>query len=262
MAFFPHHRDLYSGGKAYERYGFDRIFDAWDLWNVTGRWVRDDRLIASTVRSRLQADSGPFFAYVKLVENHWPHACDSRMSEKFVAVFEASTDSATNCALNVFLRRLVATADAVDTLRALMVDLERRSGRPFVLLNFGDHQPHIFTTSSIGLAGMDRLRTTKDPYTTYAHLESSLPTRINCCTSPLPIAALPTIVSAFAADGADDVFLGENLWLYSKCGSDAFGAVGLVDRRSNPVASSETECGRSFWRAVAAFQRSALVRLQ
>lgn len=259
LAFFPHARDLFGADKAYERYGFEEVLDARDLWNVTDHWVRDDRLIASTVRARLEADSGaPFFAYVKLVENHWPHACDADPSAVFETVFEGSSDYASNCALNVFLRRLVATADAVDTLRAHMVELERRTGRPFVLLNFGDHQPHIFTST-----WTDQFRTAKNPYITYFHLESSLPVTFPCCATPLPIAALPTILSAYAADGAHDVFLGENLWLYAKCGSDAFRAAGLVATEPDAVAASaDGECEQSFWRAVAGFRRPDVVRLR
>ena len=256
MAFFPHPRELYEAQPAYERYGFENVYDARDLWNMNRGWLRDDRRIASTVRVRLEQEvDSPLFAYVKLVENHWPHACDASAPRRFAAVFDGSADHATNCALNVYLQRMIASADAIDTLRAFMIESERRTGRPYVLLNFGDHQPHIFTGTTEGSVAVDQFRTERDPHITYVHLESSASTAVTCCSTPLPIAAIPTILSAFAADGADDVYLGENLWLYAQCGADAFFAA-----RDSSRASSGG-CARAFRRAVAAFSRSSIVRL-
>ena len=67
------------------------------------------------------------------------------------------------------------------------------------------------------------------------------------------------------AKGPDDLFLGENLWLFSHCGSDAvrrhFGP-GVYDVTLGAAKAPDDACTAAYWRTVATYRAGGAVRLR
>ena len=265
-AFFPHEGKFYNGRRAYVSYGFDVVRDSADLAGKPGGWLRTDPEIAASVEALLGTEpEAPFFAYVILLQNHGPHKCNVPDAGSFKARFTDVDDFGPNCALHEYLRRLDSTTTAVRSLEAYLSALEARTGRPFVMLVFGDHLPHTFTSTGgfhydyAPMLRIDNLRTT------FFHFLSSRPGRLNCCEVAPPATLLPTLLSSFVAKGPDDLFLGENLWLFSHCGSDAvrrhFGP-GVYGVTLGAAKTPDDACTAAYWRTVATYRAGGTVRLR
>jgi hypothetical protein len=262
-AFFANKGDFYNMRRAYERYGFQIVRDSRDL--RLGDWVENDRQIVESVTAALGSDpQTPFLAYVVLLENHAPHPCDVADENAFDVRFAGMLDFEPNCALHEYLKRLRSTTAAVHAMRQYLVDLEMRSGRPFVLLVFGDHQPATFTSSGGLTFDYAPLRTELDGYTTFFHFQSSVPVRLKYSSVPSPSALLPTLLSAFVAQGPDDIYLAENLWLFSRCGSDPihrqFGDR-MIMQRMLENGDHTQDCRFAYERALASYRASGVIRL-
>jgi hypothetical protein len=169
-----------------------------------------------------------------------------------------------NCALQEYLRRLDSTTAAVRSMRDFLANLESRTGRPYVLLVFGDHQPHTFTATGGMQFDYSPMRRNHDARITFFHFQSSAPNRLRCCTVAPPATVLPTLLSGFVAKDADDVYLPENLWLYGKCGSNAiphaFG-VGMAGQQTEGVDERTLACRSAYDRALSSFQAAGIVRI-
>src|SRR5207247_4891114 len=109
--------------------------------------------------------------------------------------------------------------------------IERVTGRPFVLVVYGDHQPWSFTEGVYSVAGgtaVDEgyntfadLRTSADRYQTFFHLLASDKTVVRSGFSkPLPASLLPALASAFVATSHDDLYLPINFFAFASCGSN------------------------------------------
>ena len=222
-AFFPHRADFYNARRAYARYGFESMADSDDLGSDVQ--INDDVEMAERVVKSLGASpAAPFFAYVLFIGNHFPHECNAEDSGGFTARFLDSDDFTVNCELNVYLQRLDSTTHAVGAFEEYLADIETRTGRPYVLLVFGDHQPASFTGSRSAVVRDYRpYRRSPDLHMTFFRIQTSMPGRLTCCEPAPPATVLPTLLSAFVADRPEDIYLGENLWLYERCGSDAIG---------------------------------------
>jgi phosphoglycerol transferase MdoB-like AlkP superfamily enzyme len=256
---------FYNSRRAYESYGFDRVLDSADLGSESG-WFATDTAVIESVKTSLGPNPvAPFFSYIVLIENHGPHECDVADAGNFTAQFSDTADFGANCALHEYLRRLDSTAFAIQSLIDYLADSESHNGRPFVLLIFGDHQPFTFTGSGEIIADFSPYRKSPDMYTTFFHFLSSAQPRLNCCSRALPIAALPTLVSGFVASGPDDVFLGENLWLYDHCGPNAIGR-DFADRMSSLEISGLDErteaCKAAYARVLASYRSAGIIRLE
>jgi hypothetical protein len=263
-AFLANRGNFYNSRRAYESYGFRHILDSEDLGSES-EWFDTDTAVIESVKSSLGPDpAAPFFSYIMLIENHSPHECDVPGTGSFAVRFSDTAEFAANCALHEYLRRLDSTTTAVQTLIHYLEDIEERTSRPFVLLTFGDHQPSTFTGSGEFLTDFAPFRTSQDMYTTFFHVLSSTATRLQCCSAALPVAALPTLVSGFVASGPDDIYLGENLWLYARCGSNAIRQDFADHMTSLDIhASGERTdaCEAAYPRAVAAYRSAGIVRL-
>jgi hypothetical protein len=151
----------------------------------------------------------------------------------------------------------------VDYLR----ELERRDGRPYLVLVFGDHQPITFTNARLAKYDYDPYRNSKRKDVTFFHLLTSMRRSLRCCLTEVPATLLPTLVSAYVADGPDDVYLGMNLWLYDQCGADAVGSrlhTGLF-RYGNPTAPTALDhrssaCAAAYAEALAGYRQSGILR--
>ena len=263
-AFLANGGEFYNTRPAYESYGFQRVLDSADLGSESA-WFETDTAVIASVQATLGPDPvAPFFSYVTLIENHGPHECDVPDAGRFAARFSDTEEFAANCALHEYLRRLDSTTAAVQSLTQYLADIEARTGRPFVVLIFGDHQPMTFTGSGQLMADFGPFRKSQDMYMTFFHVLSSARSRLACCSVALPIAALPTLVSGFVASGPEDVYLGENLWLFARCGSDAIRR-DFADRMSSLESRALDErteaCEVAYRRALAAYRIAGVIRV-
>jgi hypothetical protein len=263
-AFFPHGGEFYNARNAYANYGFERILDSRDLGR--GDWFADDVGIASSVAAVLDADpTQPFFAYVLFLENHGPHECGFDAGSPMPVRFADTGDFEPNCALHDYLRRLGSTTAAVRFLVSRLASIEARTGRPFVLLAFGDHQPHTFAGTGGFQYDYRPFRTLADTRTTFFHFISSVPgRRLRCCSTAPSAAVLPSLLSGFVATSPDDVYLATNLWLHAQCGSETvqldFGNF-MEPLNGRDLDRRSVECKEAYGRALASYRRSGVVRL-
>jgi len=263
-AFFPHGGEFYNARNAYANYGFESVLDSRDLGK--GDWLENDVEMAASVAATLGADpEQPFFGYILLLENHVPHNCNAADTANFPVRFADTEDFLPNCALHEYLRRLGSTTTAVRSLVDHLDGIESRTGRPFVLLVFCDHQPHTFASTGGFQYEYSALRNVADTRTTFFHFISSVPGRqLRCCSAVPSAAILPTLLSGFVATSADDVYLGTNLWLHARCGSDAvqvdFG--NFMERlNSRNVDGRTPDCTKAYERALNGYRNSGVVRL-
>lgn len=225
-AIYPVPGEFFNARNAYRNYGFRHFYDAKDL-DFPGEWRKNkDPLIIRKAISVLGNEaSQPFFAYVLTLENHSPHSCDNpgANSGSTVALIQAPKFPG-NCTINEYLRRLRSTSEAVFEMRDYLETLEKKSGRPFVLVVFGDHQPHTFTSSTLFQYDFSPFRTATPYDETFIHVMSSIPGKFDCCNGTVPAFVVPSLVASMLATDPSDVYLRNNLSLYRECGPDVVGA--------------------------------------
>jgi hypothetical protein len=262
-AFFPHSGEFYNARNAYTFYGFEHILDSREL--AQSSWLTNDVEMADSVMQAMGREpAAPFFGYVILLENHSPHDCSAADDDDFTARFADESAFLPNCALAEYLRRLDSTTAAVRSLVDYLAGIEARTGRPFTLVVFGDHQPFSFSGDD-PTYDYGALRKTPDRHTTFFHVLSSVPGRtLRCCTIAPPATVLPTLLSAFVATSPDDVYMGMNLWLYARCGSDAVRREfprSLTSPNDLPSGERTEACKDAYHRALAGYRRSGIIRL-
>ena len=216
---------FYNGKRAYLDYGFQRYYDFSDL----GFTPIDKEIMARALAVSDQNRSAPYLKFVLLHENHAPHRCDpNNKSDSFE--FKGDATSAQNCALTEYARRAKSTEAAVEMAREYLQAEERRSGRPYVLAVYGDHQPHTFTSTggekySMGL-DVSAFRKDLTMRKTIFKLYSSKDRLVRCCwQKPIPITLIPSLLSAYVAQSPDQIYLSENFVQYDLCGSDWVGGL-------------------------------------
>ena len=163
------------------------------------------------------------------------------------------------------MRRLDSTTAAVQSLLDYLADIEARTGRPFVLLVFGDHQPHTFSSTGGFQYDYSGFRQIADTRTTFFHILSSVTGRkLHCCAEMPAATMLPTLLSGYVADSPDDVYLGINLWLHARCGTDAvhrdFGNF-MSKLSPRDIAERSDECSAAYERALSGYRASGVMRL-
>jgi hypothetical protein len=262
--FFPNDSQFYNYRNAYRAYGADRIFDRVDQRLPDGWLATDTQIIDEFTRIMGPRPAAPFLSYVMLNENHGPHACRVARIDATAVRFADTAEFAPNCVLHEYLRRLKSTEAAVALLVNYLRGIEARDGRPFALLIFGDHQPYTFTGSEWSTYDFAPLRTSADTNDTFFHLISSLAGRLKCCLRGIPATLVPTLLSAYAAKDADEVYLGINLWLFDQCGPDAIasGSLSGLFRDQHALASTETRteaCAQAYMSALTAFRQMDII---
>jgi len=232
-AFYPIEGSFYNAEKAFGYYGFRKFIDGQAL-GLPADWgsLIDRDIIKAVIQHGAFESSGPFFYFISTSQNHGPHYCRSFESEKeFLTTFAAKVSFEQNCELNEYLKRASSTSDAFELVLKQLRQIERVTGRPFVLLVYGDHQPWSFTKGVYSVAGgtdaeygfkdFSDVRTSADGYQTFFHLLASNQTVIRSrFTKPPPASLLPTLVSAFVAMSYDDLYLPVNFLAFTSCGSD------------------------------------------
>ena len=214
-AYYPISGTFYNARKAYGYYGFDRFFDSKTL-GLSGKWsVSDERVIEAVIETANSADESPFFKYILTVANHAPHNCDyfSDIARQTVQFESAERIDPRNCVLNEYIHLTHSTSRAFSKLVSHLREIERTTGRPFVALLFGDHQPHTFTRGSFdnNFDNFDLFRTRLTKRHIIFHVVSSIPNVIKLDADVAPhVTLIPTLLSAYVASAPDDLYLGVN----------------------------------------------------
>jgi phosphoglycerol transferase MdoB-like AlkP superfamily enzyme len=232
-AFYPVEGSFYNTEKAFNSYGFKEFIDGRAL-GLPADWgsLIDRDIIKAVIEHGAFKSSDPFFYFISTSENHGPHPCRSFASDQqFLTTFAAQVSFEKNCQLNEYLKRAISTSDAFELVLNQLRQIERQTGRPFVLLVYGDHQPWSFTDGVYSVAGgtaaeqgfknFADVRNGADGYQTFFHLLASDHTVVRTrFTKPPPASLLPTLVSAFVAASYDDLYLPINFLAFASCGSD------------------------------------------
>jgi hypothetical protein len=231
--FYPVEGTFYNADRAFKSYGFKEFIDGRAL-GLPEDWgsLIDRDIIKAVIEQGAFKASGPFFYFIGTAENHGPHPCRSFENEQqFLTKFTATVSFEEHCQLNEYLRRAISTSDAFELVLKQLKEIERQTGRPFVLLVYGDHQPWSFTEGIYSIPGgtaaeegskdFPGVRTNADARQTFFHLLASDNTVVRSrFTKPPPVSLLPSLVSAFVATSHDDLYLPINFLAYAICGSD------------------------------------------
>jgi phosphoglycerol transferase MdoB-like AlkP superfamily enzyme len=243
-AYYPVEGSFYNAEKAFRSYGFREFIDGRAL-GLPADWgsLIDRDIIKAVIDHGAFKSSGPFFYFVGTSQNHGPHHCHSFQSEEqFLTTFAAKVSFEQNCELNEYLKRATSTSDAFELVLDQLRQIESLTGRPFVLLVYGDHQPWSFTKGNYSIAGgtaaergfkdFSSVRTGADVYQTFFHLLASDRRTVRSqFTKPPPASLLPSLVSAFVATSYDDLYLPVNFLAFASCGSDVRAAAAACERR-------------------------------
>lgn len=251
-AYYSWPGDFYNARAAYANYGFDHFFDSRDLG--LGEFGSDLDVAASVLPRLKTFQHRPAFSYIVLYENHAPHPCKHfTEGSQFEAVFAAPVEFQQNCEFNEYLRRMSSTAQAVEAVDAHLQEVERATGRPYVLVTFGDHQPHTFThtnTQPMSIFNYDRARTQASNRETFLHIRSSAPNPFRCCGEAPPAFLMPTLMSAYTATNETDLYLPQNLAVFKRCGSEILAnghSLGVVDFHRRPALTPQrSDCREAF----------------
>lgn len=212
---------FYDVRNVFRRYGFTEFFDRGDL-ELAEEWTPPDPSLAEAAVARMPADpERPLFAYVVTNGAHSPYRCSHfESAADFESTFaDPTADWAMNCELNEYLRLMRQSEVAVERIRDRLVALERETGRPFVLLIYGDHQPHAFTgTWKWVLRDYSGVRTAASRKQTFVHVMSSLAGAYAPAHEEIPSALVPALLRALV--GGDDVVDAAMIHLFGACGSD------------------------------------------
>jgi len=139
VAVYPMPANFVDAADAYRNYGFDEFHDSDEL-GLT--WGSDDQVIFDHLRAlfrRLRAEtSQPLFFMVATMRQHGPHdeALDT-LPPPWNEPPAPALGEPLNRNLGTYLYRLHRSDTAIADLRAFLFD----SGRPALLVQFGDHHP-------------------------------------------------------------------------------------------------------------------------
>ncbi len=198
-AYYPATGDFYNTRAAYGNYGFQHFFDSRDL-ALQEEWHSTDEQLVRAALQHIKADCGaPQFHFLVTNGMHSPYKVRRLRDEHEANGFVDSNDPALNGQLRTYLRLLKAAESAVDLIVERLERMQSETGRPYVLIIYGDHQPHAFTaTSQVATADFDSVRTDAPVNETFVHLISSDASVQFEDVGVLPVALMPTLLSAYA----------------------------------------------------------------
>lgn len=230
---------FYNYEAAYRNYGFGEVLTGGQLG-----WPKHDVQTMSTVLPLIETGARrPFLAMVTLLGNHSPHHCpDELVPENLWINLSGEASPEQNCAINEYLQRARVTEKAVAMAREFLKAEEKRTGRPYVLAVYGDHQPYTFTGNgsseqNLGLDFTD-LRKDKDKRLTILKIYSSMTNPLkNMGEGPVPLTSLPSLISLYVARSVEDVYLPETFYRQKHCGADWVGSLSrtMYDWKSEQV---------------------------
>ena len=139
--FYPVSKNFVSSGKFYETIGMTDVYDA-KAMGATRYNERDHFYYGKAldhIERQLNAASGPLFTYIITAATHLPYtfAYDGDVSVP-------GGGPGTDPEISEYLRRLAMAKGDIDSFRA---DLRQRfPNEPFLLVQYGDHQPIVTRT--------------------------------------------------------------------------------------------------------------------
>lgn len=217
--FYPVLGEFFGARRGYKNCGFDKFRDPREL-GFTLHWDEfSDEVMSDKVILELPDDlPNPFFSYVVLLENHGPHPCKNfTESSQFSVRYASDSSFEGNCALNEYVKRSRSTEAAFKKTLKRLQEIENKTGRPFIIVIFGDHQ--------ISFTGTDneknRNKAMPSRYHTFYLIEASKSIKLPKIKGALHTTFLPTIVSAIIAKDYEDIYMPENLYIFEKCGDVA-----------------------------------------
>ncbi len=226
-AYYGTEASFFNARRAFLNYGFEQFFEKDHLGIEAKGWEASDVEIADAVISSSKKQlTFPFFKFINTLENHSPHHCGNFQSEQALEYrLSGNAPFEYNCTLNEYLRRLRSTEKAILKLVDYMKEMEKESGRPFVILLFGDHQPHSFTRTGGSLMDFRPYKKVDDPRVTFFHIISSAKRSIELDRDAMPpLTLLPTLMSAYVVGNFRDLYLPINAWAFEQCGRDIIGS--------------------------------------
>lgn len=218
--------DFFNYGAGYQNYGYSKFWGPYDMKISEGT---DVEIMRKALAAEPNLGGSPFYKHILLTENHSPHPCLAKYEDDIADVSLSGNPSpAQNCALRTYLTRLKSTEKAVQIAHNFLKDEETRTGRPYVLLVYGDHQPWQFVgrTSNEWTLGLSFDDFRKDESRRHVPLVvfSSKPDPFACCSGEIvPLTLSPTLMSAYTASSVEDIYLPENLYARDVCGPDWIG---------------------------------------
>lgn len=214
--FYPVNGDFYGARAAYKNYGFMRFEDAQDL-KLEISWTKfSDEKMAETVAARFPTNPDkPFFYYMLTLEGHSPYNCKNFTSDgQFTVRFTDDSDFVKNCKLNEYILKIASTERSFDRIVARLRSIEETTGRPFILVIFGDHQPLDLTQDQF-----NKNRTKFSMNHTFFKIVKSTSITLPELENEFNGTLIPSLVSTAVADTAQQIYLPENFYLYEKCGA-------------------------------------------
>jgi phosphoglycerol transferase MdoB-like AlkP superfamily enzyme len=206
--------DFFGAKHAYRLYGFDSFMNMHDL-KLRDYWRKfsDKVMLEKAIEHFPQDYSKPFFSYVVLLENHWPHTCKNFTdATKFENSFKKNADFEINCPLNEYLRRTRSTEEGYKKILQALKAREAKSKRPYILMIFGDHQPATFINDTYDVYKKDTSR-----YTTFFKIEASSSIKLPKLEGTVHAAFLPSFISTVFSHKPEETYLPMNLYVYDKC---------------------------------------------
>jgi hypothetical protein len=219
FAFYSADGTFFNARRAYQQYGFEQFWDARDL--ALPGWRMSDIQMAEAFRQRVaDISDSPFFAYIVTNGAHSPfRSVEAARRRKYRFAAEVAPEIAVQ--FTRYLALLRESEAAVQSVLADLVAVENSTGRPFVLLVYGDHQPGTFIRSEDALAA---IRTSRPRNQTFAHMLSSRGQFD--LDEEVPATLLPSILSAMVGAGPDEVYLPANFYLFKNAGPQMFAEFG------------------------------------
>ncbi len=264
-SFYPVWGDFFNARSAYKKYGFNQMFD-YTHFKLKNPWfLSDESLITNFLTEMKSAADKPLFAYMLTIANHSPHPCvnfdKGNMPYRFIGV----ADPMLSCELNEYIHRQKQTEAGIQKLEAHLQDLEARTGRPYVLALFGDHQPGAFTNQKgpFILSGNDYrlLRRIKESQTFY-QIRGSAVSPFKTKVLDIPSILLPSMVSAFVTNSVGDLYMGVNFDVFANCGSPipAAALTGSNGGYDGKTLEPFPACAATIDRAIASYKQKGLVK--
>ena len=223
LGLYPVEGKFYGARAAYARYGFDNYRDGVEL-GIEKPWYAEDTDIMRRYIDVIEKTdaSRPLFTFALTMENHSPHPCTRFGSPVEMPYrFARDKDTRATCELNEYIARYRSTEAAIAMLENALRARAKKTGRPYVLALFGDHQPNTFTGTAKSPFwtphdySQDR-RASND--VTFYQIRSTAPSPFATANLDTSIVLLPTLVSAYVASGLSDVYLPGNFGIQAQCG--------------------------------------------
>ncbi|MEJ1934584.1 sulfatase-like hydrolase/transferase, partial [Nostoc sp. NIES-2111] len=149
LGLYPVSGTSYSARKAYAQYGFSEFLDGEHFHIQHPYGTPDDGIVSTYLKDLDGDDSKPFFAVALTAYNHAPHPCSPETQTSLTYRFVGNTVADRDCQLNEYVNRMRTTERAIALLEDHLSEAQRRTGRSYLLVIYGDHQPHTFVGTQV-----------------------------------------------------------------------------------------------------------------